>query len=102
MRRDDDNEGGSTPLDFDWDDSNVEHITRHGVTPTEAEDVILDPRGVSARAHSSEREKRYGVVGRSAAGRLLFVAFIWRDDLIRVVTAYDATESQRRQYRRRR
>jgi hypothetical protein len=29
---------------FDWDESNTDHIARHGVTPVEAEEVIAgDP-----------------------------------------------------------
>jgi len=47
---------------FDWDTHNVDHIGRHGVTPAEAEEVILgEPmeqgvglRGVSAEKSSSE------------------------------------------------
>jgi len=30
----------------DWDDANVEHIARHGITPEEAEEVLLDRRRI--------------------------------------------------------
>jgi uncharacterized DUF497 family protein len=88
--------------DFEWDDANIEHVARHGVTPTEAEDAILDPRRIAAVARSTPSERRTGIVGETEAGRLLFVAFTARQEMIRVVTAYDASERQRRQYRRRR
>ena len=87
---------------FDWDDANIDHLARHGVIPTEAEDAILDPRRVSAVARSTPTEQRTGIVGETEAGRLLFVAFTVRQEMIRVITAYDANERQRRQYRRRR
>lgn len=88
--------------DFDWDDANVDHIARHNVTPTEAEDAILDPRALPAVAHSTPTEQRTGIVGATDAGRILFVAFTERNEMIRVVTAHVATERQQRQYRRRR
>jgi len=88
--------------DFDWDDANIDHIAQHGVTPTEAEDAILDPRRMAAAARSTPTERRTGIVGETEEGRLLFVAFTVRQEMIRVITAYDANERQRRQYRRRR
>jgi uncharacterized DUF497 family protein len=47
-------------------------------------------------------EKRSAVVGAAGSGRLLFVVFVRRGDLIRVVSARDAVESEKRAYRRRR
>lgn len=88
--------------DFDWEDANVDHIARHGVTPTEAEDAVLDSRRIPAVARSTLTEQRIGIVGMTVTARLLFVAFTERHEMIRVITAYDATERQRRQYRRRR
>jgi uncharacterized protein len=47
-------------------------------------------------------EKRSAVVGATGGGRLLFVVFVRRGDLIRVVSARDAAQSEKRAYRRRR
>ena len=47
-------------------------------------------------------EKRSAVVGAAGGGRLLFVVFVRRGELIRVISARDAVESEKRAYRRRR
>jgi uncharacterized protein len=87
--------------DFDWDDeTNVVKVTGHGVEPTEAEEAILDPDRVATRAHSTPTERRRGIIGMTEAGRILVVIYTTRQGSIRVVTAYDAPERLKRQYRR--
>lgn len=85
--------------DFDWDDANVDHIWEHGITPTEAEDAILDPDRLSGAARSTATERRRGVIGATGAGRILFVSYTIRDGAYRVVTAFDANPAQKRRYR---
>jgi uncharacterized DUF497 family protein len=87
-------------VDFDWDDANIEHIAAHGVSPTEAEDAILDLDRIRAPARSTSTEKRRGIVGATEHGRILFVSCTFREGAFRVVTAFDASESLRRRYRR--
>jgi uncharacterized protein len=87
--------------DFEWDEEeNVRKVEAHGVTPTEAEDALLDPAAVSTRAESTPTERRQAVIGRTAAGRILVVVFTERHDAFRVITVYDASARARRQYRR--
>ena len=62
-------------MDFDWDDANIDHIAAHGVSPSEAEDAILDPDRIGAPARSSPTEKRRGIVGTTEQGRILFVSY---------------------------
>lgn len=93
--------------DFIWDDDhdesgNVVHMWEHGVTPTEAEEAILDPRLTPAEERLIGGERRYTIIGATAAGRILIVVFVLRDDAIRVITAYPAKEREKRRYRRRR
>jgi uncharacterized protein len=87
--------------DFDWDGFNIDHIAKHGVTPNEAEDALLDPDRVPSQARGTARERRRGVLGMTESGRILFVSYTVREGAIRVVTAYEASERQKRQYRRR-
>ena len=89
-------------MEFDWDDANVEHIARHGVTPDEVEEALLDRRGVPAPAYQLEDERRYGWTGATDAGRLLYVVYTVRHRLTRVITTRNANELERRSYRRRR
>jgi uncharacterized DUF497 family protein len=91
--------------DFAWDDDadasgNVEHVWEHGVAPTEAEEAILDPRATPAEERRIGGERRYTIIGATAAGRILVVVFMMREDAIRVITAYPAREREKRRYRR--
>lgn len=90
-----------TPGDgFDWDDDNIQHIARHGVSPWEAEDAALDPQAV--KIHGS-RGGRLAMIGMTESGRVLVVA-VDREGrgLWRVVTARAVSQNEKRSYRRRR
>ncbi|PNY81271.1 BrnT family toxin [Deinococcus koreensis] len=88
-------------MSFQWDDANEGHIARHGVEPAEAEDALSDPDAVPAFARpANDGEWRGALVGQTEDGRYLTVIFTYRADLIRVVTARDATDTEKRRYRR--
>jgi uncharacterized DUF497 family protein len=86
---------------FDWDGANVEHIARHGVTPEEVEEALSDEMLLFLDARS-RGERRWLVIGVSSTGRMLSVVFTRRGRNIRIVTARDADQRERRAYRRRR
>jgi uncharacterized DUF497 family protein len=85
---------------FDWDDSNAnKNWDSHGVTPEEAEQVLLNgPRIVARDVAHSQQEERYYVLGQTDLDRLLFVAFTCRGDLIRVISARDMSRKERKVY----
>ena len=86
----------SNPIDgFDWDDANIDHISRHRVEPAEVEEAFAG-RHLVMRSW----EGRKVLLGRSAAGRYLIVAFIVRDDIVRVITARTMNTAERRRFRR--
>lgn len=74
--------------DFDWDRGNIEHVARHGVNPSEAEEAISNHPVVLATVLSSG-EVRTVCAGRTASGRVLKVVFTLREGRIRVVTAHE-------------
>lgn len=79
---------------FDWDKENLAHIARHGVTRQEAEEALdSDPMDVTEQDH--EEEVRLMQMGITKQMRILIVVTTWRDDLLRVVTAYDAPPNMR-------
>jgi uncharacterized protein len=88
-------------MEFDWDDGNIQHIARHNLFPQEVEAALLDPRRVGVSSRKSPQEKRWAMLGSTSEGRILFVVFTRRDGFIRVVTARDATDQEKRTYRRR-
>jgi len=82
---------------FDWDDANVRHLARHGVTPQEfeqaasADPVLLDYENVDA-------EDRWVGLGATNGLRVLKLAFTIREGRIRAITAFDASKKDAREY----
>ena len=87
---------------FDWDDGNLDHIAEHDVSAAEAEEALLDPERIPATAYRARGERRRAVLGATTGGRLLYLVFIRRGPLFRVITARDASTRDRRRYRLRR
>lgn len=85
---------------FDWDAGNQgKNATAHGVSDDECEEVFFQlPLIVAADAAHSGAETRYFVLGRTSAGRKLFVVFTPRGTKIRVISARDMTKKERRVY----
>ena len=84
-------------LQFDWDDANRNHIARHGVGPQEAEEAFNSDT-LELDAYERRNEPRLAELGITDSGRILFVVTTMRGKLVRVVTAYDATRTQRLKY----
>lgn len=87
-------------LDFDWDDANIDHIARRGILPEEVEEAFLDPMYKRAPAYRNRTETRFARVGKTGEGRFLFLVYTPRGDRIRIVTARDAEDAEKRSYRR--
>jgi len=89
---------GGSQAAFDWDDANLAHIARHGISPAEVEEVFVDtplPLAIDERGG----EERHTELGETASGRLLVVVWTRRRRKIRVVTAFPANRKWRRFYR---
>ena len=75
-------------IEFDWDEANIGHMARHSVLPEEAEQVILnDP--VDLGMEIVEGEERYLNLGATVQRLVLLVVTTWRDERIRVITAFE-------------
>jgi uncharacterized DUF497 family protein len=75
---------------FDWDDANRRHLSRHHVIPEEAEPAVLDPHAILLAIESDTGEDRAKALGMTASGRILAVVFTLRGEAIRPITAYAA------------
>jgi uncharacterized DUF497 family protein len=75
-------------IEFDWDEANIGHVARHRVRPEEAEQVILDDP-VDLGTEIVEGEERHLNLGATERGRILLVATTWREQRVRVVTAFE-------------
>lgn len=85
---------------FDWDEGNTEkNWIRHQITRNESEQVFFnEPLVIADDTKHSQYEKRWYILGRSDAGRLIFIVFTIRKDLIRVISARDMNKKEREEY----
>lgn len=63
---------------FDWDDGNLDKCRKHGLTTSEIESVFVRPVAIFPDPAHSVSEARYLAIGRSDAGRHVFLAFTMR------------------------
>ena len=80
----------------------AENLADHGVSFEEAETVFDDPWSFSMPDHSQTREERFIEVGISKRGRLLFVVYTWRGELMRLAHARPASDTLAERYGRKR
>jgi len=85
---------------FDWDDGNRDkNRLKHNVLNGECEDVFFNqPLVIVNDNKHSEHEKRYAAFGVTDGGRRLAVIFTQRGNLIRVISARDMNNKERRFY----
>lgn len=87
-------------LTFEWDPYKASsNLQKHGISFAEATTVFDDPLSASVPdpLHSID-EERYLVIGMSKRGQLLIVAFVERDERIRIISARRLTIQEQRQY----
>ena len=87
-------------MEFEWDDAKAEsNLLKHGVSFAEAMSVFADDLALTAYdPDHSDDEDRYITMGLSADGRLLIVSHTDRDQAIRIISAREATNRERRDY----
>lgn len=87
---------------FEWDRRKVEiNLKKHAVDFADAVAVFSDDSAITLQ-DDSNGEERFVSVGLDALGRVLVVAFSWRGEKIRLISARRATRRERRQYEERR
>jgi uncharacterized DUF497 family protein len=82
---------------FDWDAGNREkNWQKHRVSTGECEETFFNlPLLLQSDPGHSQTEPRFLVLGRTNAGRLLFIAFTVRQEKIRVISARDMSQKER-------
>ncbi|OGR84128.1 MAG: hypothetical protein A2901_08905 [Elusimicrobia bacterium RIFCSPLOWO2_01_FULL_54_10] len=81
-----------------WDDSNIEHIARHRVSPQEVEEAFSSKQKCFLKA----RKGRYLLYAQTLAGRLLIIVFDYptQHKATYVVTARDMDASEWKFFRK--
>jgi len=84
---------------FEWDAGNRGKNAKHRVSDDECEEVFFNlPVVLSPDETHSAHEARYHALGKTNAGRQLFIAFTHRGDRIRIISARNMTRKERRAY----
>ena len=87
-------------MQFEWDtDKAFQNVNKHDVTFAEATEVFYDIFSDTADDpdHSST-EDRYVILGMMRKMRLLYISFTERSDIIRIISAREATRNERKLY----
>jgi uncharacterized protein len=86
---------------FEWDEESKAGINfrKHGVRIPEAIPAFDDPHAITIVDDESDpTEQRFITLGMGAAGRLLVVAYAWRGENIRIISARPAENHEREEY----
>ena len=83
---------------FEWDKGNSrKNWIRHQVTRSECEQVFFnEPKIINEDKKHSQLEKRFYLLGITDRKRFLFLVFVLRGKLIRVISARDMSKKERR------
>ncbi len=87
-------------MSFLWDLLKAKaNYQKHKVSFEEAQSVFLDPLAVTLDdlVHS-QQERREIIVGHSDQGKLLFVCFAEYSEIVRLISAREATRQERKNY----
>ena len=87
-------------MEYERDESKARaNLSKHGVAFEEAKTVFNDPLYVDFYdPDHSYGEHRYIIIGESHQGRLLVVSYTERGDIIRLISAREATRTEQKAY----
>jgi len=88
------------PLKFEWDKGNIDkNVKKHGITNENAEKIFLEEKSIfSEDIKHSKIEKRYQILGESRKGQVLSVVFTIRNEKVRIISARQANQKERKLY----
>ena len=85
-------------IEFEWDEDKARrNIENHGVTFEEAAETFFDPFSQGGDA-SVDDEQRDFTIGYSLSQRLLLVVHMERGERTRIISAWPATQAERKLY----
>ena len=86
-------------MDIEWDPAKAKsNQAKHGISFSDTEPAFYDELALSMPDLFSVAEERFLLVGTDALGRILTVAYTYRNNNIRIISARTATQSERRKY----
>lgn len=80
-----------------WDDENIEHVNKHGINPSEVEDVCFGPHLAFPGKYG-----RHLVYGKTCHGKYILVVLEHLYKItFRPITSYPMSERDKKNYRKR-
>lgn len=75
-------------VEFEWDEGNREKsVCKHGIGTLESEEPFFDEQQIVFEdVKHSDKERRYVLIGKSRADRVLTVIFTMRGERIRIIS----------------
>lgn len=87
---------------IEWDpEKAIANFKKHGVRFSDAEVALFDPNAMSSEDEDAEGEQRFVSIGRDGIGRIVVVAYTYRGENVRLISARKATRKERRTYEER-
>jgi uncharacterized DUF497 family protein len=85
-------------MDFEWDRAKeLANRKKHGVDFKTATKVFLDPHVIEFDDRDAAGELRFNAIG-LVDGRMLFVTYTMRSDVVRIISARGAEPHEKRKY----
>ncbi len=85
-------------MEYEWDPKKAKtNLVKHSVAFADAVSVFSDDSAITIK-DEYPGEERFVTMGVDGLGRVLVVAYTWRGETIRIISARKATERERRLY----
>jgi uncharacterized protein len=85
-------------MEMEWDPAKARaDYRKHGVRFADAVIALEDQHAITVR-DEAQNEERWITIGLDAVGRVLVVAYTWRTDRVRLISARTATKREAMQY----
>ena len=87
-------------MNFEWDPRKaISNLRKHGISFGEAVTIFNDELSITVSdPDHSKVEDRYITIGWSNRGRLIMVSHIDRNDRVRIISARELTQAERKAY----
>jgi hypothetical protein len=86
-------------INFEWDHAKAgQNFKKHQVSFETACETFFDPFLVTADGGVEQGEAREALIGMTVAWKLLFVVYVMRGDVVRIVSARPTTKPERKRY----
>ena len=89
-------------MNYQWDPAKSKsNVKKHGVEFADALGVFEDPDAITIEDTDSEEEQRFLSIGLDVLGRIIVVAYTYRDDDVHLISARKATKKEVKIYEER-